>query len=178
MTGEHRSRLSRQPSTGVVAHNVAMVGDLDAALLAQRTATERLADRIAGLAGTPWFAIGHIAWFAIWIFVNTGVPGIPAFDPYPFSFLTLVVSLEAIFLTLFVLISQNRLTRQAERRAQLDLQVNLLAEQESTRTLDLLERIAEHLGLASVRQRGDEELDRPTSIRAIVETLERTRSSD
>ena len=69
------------------------------------------------------------------------------FDPYPFSFLTLIVSLEAIFLSLFVLISQSRMSREADRRAHLDLQVNLLAEQENTKALEMLHRISQHLGL-------------------------------
>jgi uncharacterized membrane protein len=97
------------------------------------------------------FGLAHLAWFGTWIVVNGGVlPGFEPFDPYPFSFLTLVVSLEAIFLSIFVLLSQNRLTRQAEKRAHLDLQVNLLAEQESTIALQLLQRICEHLGIGDL----------------------------
>ena len=80
--------------------------------------------------------------------MNTYRPfGVKAFDPYPFGLLTMVVSLEAIFLTIMVLISQNRMTMQADRRAHLDLQVNLLAEQEATAMVRMLERITLHLGL-------------------------------
>ena len=72
--------------------------------------------------------------------------------PYPFSFLTLIVSLEAIILSLFVLISQNRMSREADRRAHRDLQVNLLAEQENTKALEMLHRIAQQLGLEIPRE--------------------------
>ena len=70
------------------------------------------------------------------------------FDPFPYAFLTLVVSLEAIFLSLFILMSQNRAALHADRRAHLDLQINLLAEHESTKTLELLKALCEHHGLA------------------------------
>ena len=73
------------------------------------------------------------------------------FDPFPFSFLTMVVSLEAIFLAIFVLISQNRMARLADHRAHLDLQINLRAEQEITTTLKLVQEIRAHLGIASER---------------------------
>jgi uncharacterized membrane protein len=129
-----------------VAENVATMAALGAQALAHRSAAERLADHIARMTGIIWFAIAHAGWFGAWLLANVGVvPGVRPFDPFPFSFLTLVVSLEAIFLTIFVLMSQNGMARRADRRAQLDLQINLLAEQESTKTVDLLWRIAEHL---------------------------------
>jgi len=125
------------------------------------------------MAGTAGFVAAHVVWFAAWIIWNTGlVPGVRPIDPFPFSFLTLVVSLEAIFLTLFVLMSQNNLTRQSERRAHLDLQVNLLAEQESTKTLEVLERIARHLNVPMPVECA-RELAAPTDIREVVRTLDR-----
>ena len=87
----------------------------------------------------------HLVWFGAWVIVND-MSGIPHFDPFPFTFLTLVVSLEAIFLSAFILISQNHETRLSERRNQLDLQINLLTEQENTKMLTLLERIAHKVG--------------------------------
>ena len=77
----------------------------------------------------------HVVWFAGWILAN-GLPGIKHFDPFPFTFLTLVVSLEAIFLSTFILISQNHETLLSERRNQLDLQINLLREQENTENVE------------------------------------------
>jgi uncharacterized membrane protein len=181
------SRGSRGPNGssgngGVVAQNVATIAALEAQALAHRSAAERLADHIAGITGTIWagmtgtiwFAIAHAGWFGAWLLANVGVvPGVRPFDPFPFSFLTLVVSLEAIFLTIFVLMSQNGMARRADRRAQLDLQINLLAEQESTRTVDLLWRIAEHLRVPVERTPTEGSLARPTDIQDVVSTLER-----
>ena len=128
--------------------NVQQVADLERTQLAARTLSERIGDRLVAWAGTGAVAAVHAVWFALWIVVNLGwVRGIVPFDPYPFNLLTMVVSLEAIFITIGVLISQNRMARQADRRAHLDLQINLLAEQETTATLRLLGRIAERLGI-------------------------------
>jgi len=149
-TGQRRKSAQRlrAVSSHGLADNVRTIAKLERDALLRRSAAERIGDRVASVAGSATFAILHIGWFAGWILVNVGVvPGVPVFDPYPFNFLTLVVSLEAIFLSIFVLISQNRLTRQADRRAHLDLQINLLAEQEATMTLRLLQRICRHLGL-------------------------------
>lgn len=78
------------------------------------------------------FAYVHIIWFAVWILLNTGSLGVRPFDPYPYGLLTMVVSLEAIFLSTFVLISQNRLSQEAEHRADLDMHIGLLTEHELT----------------------------------------------
>ena len=80
----------------------------------------RIADVITSFSGRMVFAYVHIVWFGVWILLNTGRFGLRAFDPFPYGLLTMVVSLEAIFLSTFVLISQNRLSEETERRADLD----------------------------------------------------------
>ena len=116
-------------------------------MLDKRSPAQRVSDAVTRALGSASFGILHLVWFAAWIVMNTYRPfGVKAFDPYPFGLLTMLVSLEAIFLTIMVLISQNRMTMQADRRAHLDLQVNLLAEQEGTAMLRMLERITVHLG--------------------------------
>src|SRR5262245_59343302 len=158
----------------IVAENVATIAALEEQALAHRSVAERLADHIARMTGTLWFALVHAGWFGAWLLMNVGlVPGVRPFDPFPFAFLTLMVSLEAIFLTIFVLMSQNGMTRRADRGAQLDLQINLLAEQESTRTVDILERIADHLRVPVERTPTEGSLARPTNIQDVVSTLER-----
>jgi uncharacterized membrane protein len=95
------------------------------------------------------FVWAHVAWFGGWVLLNS-LPPVPRhlrFDPYPFELLTLVVSLEAIFLSTFILISQNRQSRIADRRNHLDLQINLLSEQENTKMLAMLEAIQKRLGI-------------------------------
>jgi uncharacterized membrane protein len=128
--------------------NVRRIAKLEEEQLRARSTGERIAGAVSRAAGTSAFAIGHLVWFTVWLVANSGlVRGLEPFDPSPFSLLTLIVSLEAIFLSIWILISQNQMTRQAERRAHLDLQVNLLAEQESTATLRIAQSIARHLGV-------------------------------
>jgi uncharacterized membrane protein len=153
---------------------VATIAALEADTLAHRTRAERLAAQVTRMAGTPWFVLLHVGWFGAWLLVSVNaVPGVPSFDPFPFSLLTLVVSLEAIFLAIFVLISQNQMTRQADRRAHLDLQINLLAEQESQRTVELLRCIAVQLGVHPPGGFDEGEPEGPTDVRDVVTTLER-----
>jgi len=102
----------------------------------KRPVFAQICDRVTHDAGTTWSIALHGIWFAGWMGLNTF--GARRFDPFPFSLLTSIVSLEAIFLTLFVLASQNRLTQESDKRAHLDLQVNLLAEQEMTLVLRML----------------------------------------
>jgi uncharacterized membrane protein len=113
-----------------------------------RTTQARISDAITNFSGSMAFVYIHAVWFGFWILLNVGlihIPNISEFDPFPFGLLTLIVSLEAIFLSTFVLISQNRLAQVNERRAELDLQVNLLAEQKATKILDMLDQMAREL---------------------------------
>ena len=113
----------------------------------------------------------HVVWFGVWIAYNVA-HGFSHFDPYPFQLMTLVVSLEAIFLSTFILISQNRQSRLAERRNHLDLQINLLSEQENTKMLMMLESIMHHLKVPD----GDPEvaiLEGATEPERLVEQIEK-----
>lgn len=107
---------------------------------------DRFADLATAFSGSVLFVALHAAWFAGWIAVNT-LPGLRHFDAFPFGLLTLVVSLEAIFLSTFVLISQNRQALAADRRAKVDLQVNVIAEQEVTKLLQLVTEMHERLSI-------------------------------
>ena len=109
-----------------------------------RSAVERLTDAVSNHASSASFVVAHLVWFTTWIGLNLHRP---AFDPFPFSLLTLAVSLEAIVLTGFVLMAQSRMTQQADKRAHLDLQINLLAEQELTAILKVLCLVAERNGI-------------------------------
>lgn len=112
----------------------------------------------------------HVLWFGAGIIANA-VPGIEQFDPFPFTFLTLVVSLEAIFLSTFILISQNQETRITERRNNLDLQINLLTEQENTKILQILERIAEKVGAVIDDDPTVSVLEQATRLEKLVEQI-------
>jgi uncharacterized membrane protein len=126
--------------------NVSAIAALERKERRRRTRGERLSAAINRITGSTPFAIAHIVWFALWIGINTGrVRGAPIFDPYPFSLLTLIVSLEAIFLSVFLLMAQNRMTQEADKREHLDLQIDLLAEQELTALLHMLHALCKKL---------------------------------
>lgn len=101
----------------------------------------RIADVITFFSGRLIFVYVHIVWFGVWIVLNAGWYGLRAFDPFPYGLLTMIVSLEAIFHSTFVLISQNRLSEETERRANLHLHIGLLTEHELTRVLQMLDAI-------------------------------------
>ena len=138
----------RRPRTAadVTRENIRAMRKLEELAVAKRTVADRIAEFVARFCGSITFVWIHAVLFAVWIGWNV-LPHLPHFDPYPFTFLTLCVSLEAIFLSSFILISQNYEMRITERRNQLDLQINLLAEQENTKMLQMLDRMARKMGL-------------------------------
>jgi uncharacterized membrane protein len=106
---------------------------------AKRTLFERFADSMTAFFGSIYFLLANVVWFMVWIIINLNlIPGIPAFDPFPFGLLTMIVSLEAIVLAIVVLISQNREARIAELREEVDLQIDIITEQEITKISQLL----------------------------------------
>lgn len=108
----------------------------------------RVADKITAFAGTMAFVYFHVVWFTLWVLLNVGVFGaFWKFDDFPFGFLTMTVSLEAIFLSTFVLISQNRQGQIAEMRSELDYKTDVKAEKEIDVIMKTLERLAKHEGI-------------------------------
>jgi uncharacterized membrane protein len=130
---------------GIIEQNIQTILELRTRALEARSAQERISDGITTFSGRMSFLYLHTIWFGVWIIVNLGWTGFNPFDPYPFGLLTMIVSLEAIFLATFVLISQNRTAAEADHRADLDLQINLLTEHEITRVLRLLDAIGRKL---------------------------------
>lgn len=108
------------------------------------TTVERIADVIAAFSGSIQFLVLNALWFAIWIGWNS-TPFLPHFDPYPFGFLTMVVSLEAIFLSIFVLVSQNRQAAKDRLRADAEYEVNLKAELEISHLHEKVDYLTEEL---------------------------------
>jgi len=109
------------------------------------TLLQKVADGIAWFSGSMPFLMVNGAWFVIWIVVNTVHVGVPAFDPYPFSFLTMIVSLEAIFLSCFVLVSQNRQAEKDRVRADIEYEVNIKAELEIAHLHEKTDRLYENV---------------------------------
>src|SRR5262245_754458 len=129
--------------------NIELIAQLEATKAAKRSPADRIADTITHFCGSMAFVYVHVAWFGGWMLWQF-LPGLPQairFDPYPFQFLTFVVSLEAIFLSTFILISQNRQNQLSELRNHLDLQINLLSEQENSKVLAMLEALLRFHGL-------------------------------
>ena len=154
--------------------NVQAIKRWENAILLARSQAERVSDWIACTAGKGPVLLFHIIWFGAWITINEGaIRGIRPFDPFPFPFLTMTVSLEAIFLALFVLASQNRLARQADKRSHLDLQIDLLAEREMTAVLQLLQDIAQHLAVqTTVTPEQLRDLMTKTDLRGLTDRME------
>lgn len=126
--------------------NVRTIVALENSAKSAATAGERLATHVATFCGNMIFVWVHLGLFAAWIFYNSLPRFAPHSDPFPFIALTFVVSLEAIFLSSFILISQNEEKRLAKQRSHLNLQITLLTEQESTRMLKTLNNIAKQVG--------------------------------
>jgi len=138
----------------IIRKNIMAISDMQRKDVAARKPQERISDLITRFSGSMVFVYLHAVWFGLWILLNLNLiklPYLTEFDPFPFGLLTMVVSLEAIFLSTFVLISQNRMAGISEKRSELDLQVNMLAEQKAAKTLELLEHIAQQLSAVSDR---------------------------
>lgn len=139
---------------------------------------DRVANAMTSFSGSMAFFYVHILWFSLWFLLNTGHLGVRVFDPYPYGFLTMVVSLEAIFLATFVLISQNLLARGAERLTDLGLQTSLLTEHELTRVLQMLRSIQINIGIANDESSNLADADltmetKPEDVLAEIERLHR-----
>ena len=172
---DDRSSTSGVTIDELTARNVESVVRIEAEAHAKRTFSDAVADAITVFCGSMAFVWTHVVWFLGWIVLNT-LPGIRHLDPFPFEFLTLIVSLEAIFLSTFILISENRQSRIGDRRNLLDLQINLLSEQENTKMLKLLAQIAKKVG-ADVDDAEIRALEAPTHPAHLANQIEETMST-
>jgi uncharacterized membrane protein len=158
--------------SSIAKKNISVISAMEQEALANRTRGERVGDMIAHVAGTTWFIGLHLLGFVAWISVNSRViPGVRAFDPYPFQFLTFITSIEAIFLSLFILMSQSRAGRQAEAREHLNLQIDLLSEQESTKMLGMLQSLCRKHGLPEARDEEIHDLKHQTQLENLLHEL-------
>ncbi len=149
------------------------------ALISRRLSEEQrkswsdwVADTITRFTGSMTFVYIHLCVFGAWIFINLGwIPGIPKFDP-TFVVLAMVASVEAIFLSTFVLISQNRMQAAADKRADLDLQISLLSEHEVTRLIIMVTEMAQKMGIDLSQDAELAELKRDIAPEKVLETIE------
>lgn len=138
----------------------------------QKNLEEKVADAITRFTGSMLFVYLHLGFFGLWIVINLGwIPVIPRFDP-SFVILAMMASVEAIFLSTFVLISQNRMQAVADKRADLDLQVSLLAEHEITRLITLVTAIADRMGIEESRDPELSELAQDVAPERVLDEME------
>jgi uncharacterized membrane protein len=158
---------------GVVERNVRSLLARRQRLEQQKRFDQRVADAITRFTGSMGFVYIHAAIYGAWIVSNLpGVP-LPKFDP-SFVTLAMVASVEAIFLTTFVLMTQNRMSAEAERRAELDLQVSLLAEHEVTRLITLVKAIGEKLDIEASKDPELPELQQDVAPEKVLDVMEHT----
>lgn len=155
----------------VTKSNVEAILQLEEEAKEKRTSVDRAVDAITAFCGSMSFVWVHAMWYGIWIIYNLA-RGQDGFDPFPFQLLTLIVSLEAIFLSTFILISQNRDVRLSERRNHLDLQINLLTEQENTKMLRMLKQIANAVGADLIQDLDANVLEQATCPEKLVKQIE------
>jgi uncharacterized membrane protein len=166
----------KPPGLGsVLARNIRMLQERREREEATATFEERIAGAITRFSGTMKFVYVHVVVYGFWIIANLDfIPGVPKFDP-SFVILAMVASVEAIFLSTFILITQNRMSAAAEKRAELDLQISLLAEHEVTKLAGLLSAIADRLGIESEVDAEVDELKQDVAPEAVLDEIEERR---
>jgi uncharacterized membrane protein len=153
---------------------------LEQEFLQSRTPLDRVADAIANFTGSMVFVVLHVAAFSAWFLINTGaLPVMRPFDPFPFILLAMAVSCEAVLLSTFVLMKQNRMSARSEQRDQLHLQVALLTEKELTKVLQAIRSMSEHQGILEIVEDQDvRELSEETAVDRLAREIQRKLPGD
>jgi uncharacterized membrane protein len=173
-------QTDRNPAPSLVAENIEAIVQVEEEALSRRSRSDATAEAIGSFIGTASFVVLHAIVVAVWVIMNSGlIPGLAPFDPYPFTFLATLFSVEAVLLVTFVLMKQNRMSTMADRRAHLDLQVNLLTERETSKALQLLQKLCEKHGIKdALRDPETQELARTTEVEHVVDELRRRLPDD
>ncbi len=151
-----------------------IIKSLKAKADARRGLAEIVADWMTNTLGSIWFLALNVLWFVLWILINiSAIPGVPSFDPFPFGLLTMIVSLEAIILAIFVLISQNRAAQVDDLREEIDLQVDIITEQELTKLIHMTSILMEKNGIDLSADRELQAMIKPTNVDRIEKILEK-----
>ena len=165
---------------GPAADNIRAIVELERQAAKSASMGERIAASISDVIGTMGFVAAHVVALAVWVGWNTFGPEPARFDPYPFGLLTFIVSLEGVLIACFVLIAQNRMSRQSDQRDHLNLQVSLLAEQEMTLMLKLLRHISERLQIqpGTADEERATKLSEETNVYELVQTIRQERKAE
>ncbi len=168
------------PDAHPTHRNVRTIVDLERLGQQRKSFGDALGERIARATGRIWFLLLNASVLVAWALWNLYAPSNRRFDPYPFGLLTFVVSLEGLLIALFVLMAQNRMSQQADKRDHLHLQIALLTEQELTLALRMLRRLAERLDVPAEQadSEHEERFYEETDVSKLMETLERALPDD
>lgn len=174
-----RSSAEHRPTSDeLTKQNIRTIVELELAVRSANSFGQRLAAWVAAFCGSMTFVWIHVGWFAAWIILNTSPLLSRHPDPFPFTFLAVIVSLEAIFLSAFILNSQSQENRLTERRSHLDLQINLLTEQENTKMLKMLRSIADKVGADIDNDPDLAVLEESTRPEKLIEQIEEATARD
>lgn len=164
----HQSRVERRRQ---------FYRSFEAQALKQRSFFTRISDDLNNAFGSTTFLIINVLWFTIWIIINLGlVPGVLPFDPFPFGLMTMALSIEAIVLSIFILVSQNRTSYVDTLREELHLQVNLIAEEEITKVLNVLAEMRKKMDISEPDPELEEMLKRTNTgyiERSLIEQIQK-----
>jgi uncharacterized membrane protein len=176
---EGSTTVPSEPLAAPAKKNIAAIARVEQTLARRGSPVERVGDWVAHFFGSLWFIAAHAAAIAGWVWWNARRPAdAPGFDPYPFPLLGLVVGVEFIVLTAFVLMNQAAQARRQEHWGHLTLQVDLLAEQEMTKVLQTLDLVCRKLGVEPPSADPEAgELARPTQVAALAEEVEKAREA-
>ncbi len=159
--------------------NIAAIAELELHLLGRRSSVEKLGDGIARFFGSLWFVAGQAMFIAVWIAINVNQASGIAFDPYPFPLIGLIIGIEFLLLTTFVLMNQNVQSRKQEQWGHVTLQVCLLSEQENTKCMQMLHLICQRLGLEQPSyDQESADLAQATPLTTLVEEIEKAREAN
>lgn len=170
----HNSQPGKQRAIASTAQtNIATVAKLEQDFLKHRTFLEKAADAVANFVGSITFVAMHLVVFAVWMIINARfLSFVKPFDPFPYPLLCMIVSLEGVILSTFVLMKQNRMSLRADQRNHLNLQIDLLAEKEVTKILQLLERMSEKMELGIEQDQEVQELSQVTAVDTLAYELQ------
>jgi uncharacterized membrane protein len=168
--------MPRQPENAIpsfVHENIDVIITAEQAARRPRSPNEVVYEFVGGLIGTLNFIVVQLIGVIVWVTINAGLaPPIPPFDPFPFPFLSLILALEAVLMAAFVLMKQNRMSKLADRRAHLDLQINLMTERETTKIIGILLEIGERLDCQhKVLDEESRQLSRLLTIETLIATM-------
>lgn len=164
--------------TEQIQRNVAAIADLEKSVDAQRSLSTRVGAAIAGFVGTMTFVITHVVGIGAWVWVNR-LNSRWQFDPYPWPVLILILAVEAIVLSAFVLMTQRHQTRVADRRSHLNLQISLMSEAEMTKVINTLRTISVHLGLPDEsNDAAFQEMAKDTDVEHVAQMIEERLEED